>query len=115
MGCKLLGCAGGGTAARVPQHGVHRGRARHPGERSGQIGNRADKSLLALRTAVDAVLVGAGTARTERYRKLVKAESQRRLRLERGLAEEPLACIVSAGLALSPESVPLLGSPPRGS
>jgi riboflavin biosynthesis pyrimidine reductase len=82
------------------------------GGRSGPIGNRADKELfLALRTAVDAVLFGAGTARAERYRRLVKDESQRRLRLERGLAAEPLACIVSAGLALSPESVPLLGEP----
>jgi riboflavin biosynthesis pyrimidine reductase len=82
------------------------------GGRSGPIGNRADKELfLALRTAVDAVLVGAGTARAERYRRLVKDESQRRLRLERGLAAEPLACIVSAGLALSPDSVPLLGEP----
>ena len=80
--------------------------------RSGPIGNRADKELfLALRTAVDAVLVGAGTARAERYRRLVKAESQRRLRLERRLAAEPLACIVSSSLALSPESVPLLGDP----
>lgn len=80
--------------------------------RSGPIGNRADKELfLALRTAVDAVLVGAGTARTERYRRMVKDESQRRLRLERGLAEEPLACIVSASLALSPESIPLLADP----
>jgi riboflavin biosynthesis pyrimidine reductase len=80
--------------------------------RSGPIGNRADKELfLALRTAVDAVLVGAGTARTERYRRMVKDESQRRLRLERGLAEEPLACIVSTGLALSPESIPLLADP----
>jgi riboflavin biosynthesis pyrimidine reductase len=82
------------------------------GGRSGPIGNCADKELfLALRTAVDAVLVGAGTARTERYRRLVKAESQRQLRLERGLAAEPLACIVSANLALSPESVPLLEEP----
>jgi riboflavin biosynthesis pyrimidine reductase len=80
--------------------------------RSGPIGNRADKELfLALRTAVDAVLVGAGTARAERYRRLVKAESQRRLRLERRLAAEPLACIVSSSLALSPESIPLLGDP----
>jgi riboflavin biosynthesis pyrimidine reductase len=80
--------------------------------RSGPIGNRADKELfLALRTAVDAVLVGAGTARGERYRRLVRDEAQRRLRQERGLAEEPLACIVSAGLSLSPESVPLLADP----
>ncbi len=82
------------------------------GGRSGPIGNRADKELfLALRTAVDAVLVGAGTARTEHYRRLVQDELQRRLRQARGLAEEPLACIVSAGLALSPESVPLLADP----
>ena len=82
------------------------------GGHSGPIGNRADKELfLALRTAVDAVLVGAGTARAERYRRLVKDELQRRQRHERGLAEEPLACIVSASLALSPESVPLLADP----
>ena len=82
------------------------------GGHSGTIGNRADKELfLALRTAVDAVLFGAGTARAERYRRLVKDESQRRLRLERGLAAEPLACIVSASLELSAESVPLLGEP----
>ncbi len=80
--------------------------------RSGPIGNRADKELfLALRAGVDAVLFGAGTARAERYRRLVKAESQRQLRLERGLTAEPLACIVSASLALSPESVPLLADP----
>ncbi len=80
--------------------------------RSGPIGNRADKELfLALRTAVDAVLFGAGTARAERYRRLVKDESQREARLRRGLAAEPLACIVSNSLALSPESVPLLGEP----
>ncbi len=82
------------------------------GGRSGTIGNRADRELFhALRTAVDAVLVGAGTARAERYRRLVRDEAQRRLRRARGLAEEPLACIVSASLTLSPESVPLLADP----
>ena len=82
------------------------------GGRSGPIGNRADKQLfLALRTAVDAVLVGAGTARAERYRGLVRDPGRRGLRLERGLAEEPLACIVSSSLALSPESLPLLADP----
>ncbi len=82
------------------------------GGRSGAIGNRADRELFhALRTAVDAVLVGAGTARAERYRRLVKDEAQRRLRHERGLSEEPLACIVSASLALSPDTVPLLADP----
>jgi riboflavin biosynthesis pyrimidine reductase len=80
--------------------------------RSGAIGNRADRELFrALRTAVDAVLVGAGTARAEHYRQLVYDEGARRLRGERGLAAEPLACIVSSSLALSTEEVPLLADP----
>jgi riboflavin biosynthesis pyrimidine reductase len=82
------------------------------GGRSGAIGNRADRELFhALRTAVDAVLVGAGTVRAERYRRLVKDEAGRQLRRERGLSEEPLACIVSASLALSPDTIPLLADP----
>jgi riboflavin biosynthesis pyrimidine reductase len=81
------------------------------GGRSGPIGDRADRELFhALRTAVDAVLVGAGTVRAERYHRLVRDEAHRRLRRERGLAEEPLACIVSASLSLTPE-IPLLADP----
>ncbi|MFI5004066.1 MAG: dihydrofolate reductase family protein [Solirubrobacterales bacterium] len=81
------------------------------GGRSGPIGDRGDRELFhALRTAVDAVLVGAGTVRAERYRRLVRDEGHRRLRQARGLAEEPLACIVSAGLSLGPE-IPLLADP----
>jgi riboflavin-specific deaminase-like protein len=82
------------------------------GGRSGPIGDRADSELFhALRTAVDAVLVGAGTVRAERYRRLVRADTSRQLRRSRGLAEEPLACIVSAGLTLTPKDVPLLADP----
>jgi riboflavin biosynthesis pyrimidine reductase len=81
------------------------------GGRSGSIGNRADRELFhALRTAVDGVLVGAGTVRAERYRGLVRDEAHRRLRRARGLAEEPLACIVSASLDLAPD-IPLLADP----
>lgn len=81
------------------------------GGRSGPIGNRADRELFhALRAAVDAVLVGAGTVRTERYGRLVREEAQRRLRAARGLAEEPLACLVSASLDLAPD-IPLLADP----
>jgi riboflavin-specific deaminase-like protein len=81
------------------------------GGRSGPIGNRADREFFhGLRTAVDAVLVGAGTVRAERYHALVREESHRRLRRARGLAEEPLACIVSASLAL-PADLPLLADP----
>jgi riboflavin-specific deaminase-like protein len=82
------------------------------GGRSGPIGDRADNELFhALRTTVDAVLVGAGTVRAEHYRRLVRGDAARQLRRTRGLAEEPLACIVSAGLGLNPEEVPLLADP----
>ncbi len=68
--------------------------------RSGALGERADKELfLGLRTIVDAVMAGAGTVRAERYRRLVRDERRRRLRRERGLAEEPLAAVASARLA----------------
>ncbi len=79
--------------------------------RSGPIGNRADRELFhGLRTAVDAVMAGAGTIRTERYGPIVAEESRRRARLERGLAAEPLACIVSGRLSL-PVDIPLLADP----
>jgi riboflavin biosynthesis pyrimidine reductase len=81
------------------------------GGRSGPIGGDADKALfLGLRTAVDGVMAGAGTVRAERYRRLVRDERRRAIRRERGLAEEPLACIVSGRLALSAE-IPLLADP----
>jgi riboflavin-specific deaminase-like protein len=81
------------------------------GGRSGPISDRADRELFhSLRAAVDAVLVGAGTVRIERYGRIIRDEPVRRLRLERGLAEEPLACIVSGRLALDAE-IPLLADP----
>ncbi len=81
------------------------------GGRSGPIGNSADRELFhALRGTVDAVMAGAGTVRVERYRALVRDEARRRRRRERGLAEEPLACIVSGRLALPPD-IPLLCDP----
>jgi riboflavin-specific deaminase-like protein len=77
--------------------------------RSGPIGNRADHELFhALRTAVDAVLVGAGTVRAEHYGRIVREDAARELRRMRGLAEEPLACIVSTSLALPAADIPLL-------
>jgi len=78
---------------------------------SGAIGNRADRALFhALRGAVDAILVGAGTVRAERYGPLIRDPERRRRRVDRGLAEEPLACIVSASLDL-PADLPLLAEP----
>ena len=79
------------------------------GGRSGPLGERADKELLyGLRTAVDAVMAGAGTIRAERYGQLIRDDAQRQTRRARGLSEEPLACIVSGRLALDGE-IPLLG------
>jgi len=79
--------------------------------RSGPISGPADRALFhGLRAAVDGVLVGAGTVRTERYGRMIADQSTRRLRLQRGLTEEPLACIVSGRLAIE-EDLPLLGEP----
>lgn len=79
--------------------------------RSGPIGNRADRELFhGLRATTDAVLAGAGTVRTERYGRIVPDPARRELRRERGLSEEPLACIVSGRLALA-EDIPLLSEP----
>jgi riboflavin-specific deaminase-like protein len=80
--------------------------------RSAAIGNSADRELFhALRGVVDGVLVGAGTARAERYRRLIREPARREQRRARGLAEEPLACIVSRRLALTPPEIPLLDDP----
>jgi riboflavin-specific deaminase-like protein len=79
------------------------------GGRSGPIGGRADRELFhALRTVVDAVMVGAGTARAEHYHTLVRDDSSRALRRARGLREQPLACIVSGRLELGEHDIPLL-------
>jgi riboflavin-specific deaminase-like protein len=79
--------------------------------RSGPIGNRADRELFhALRAGVDAVMAGAGTVRVERYGRIIPSEATRARRLQRGLSEEPIACIVSARLSL-PEDMPLLNEP----
>jgi riboflavin-specific deaminase-like protein len=79
--------------------------------RSGPISDRADRELFhGLRAAADAILVGAGTVRTERYARIIRDERRRRLRAERGLSDEPLACIVTGRLALDTD-VPLLADP----
>jgi riboflavin biosynthesis pyrimidine reductase len=81
------------------------------GGRSVSLSGAADRELFhELRTAVDAVMAGAATIRVERYGRIVPDGSRRRRRIERGLPEEPLACIVSASLTF-PEKIPLLAEP----
>jgi len=113
-GLDLAKCAAGGPSSRpyvmLNMVSTADGRVTLDG-RSGAIGGSADKALfLGLRTAVDGVMVGAGTVRAERYGRLVRAARRREIRREHGLAEEPLACIVSGRMTLSAE-IPLLADP----
>jgi len=81
------------------------------GGRSGPIGNAADQDLFhALRTRVDAVLMGAGTLRAENYGRLVRKPERREARIAAGLNPDPLAVIVSGRLDL-PQDLPLLHEP----
>ena len=63
-----------------------------------------------LRTQVDAVMVGAGTARIERYGRITKSAELREKRVREGLAPDPLAVVVSGRLDL-PADLPLLREP----
>ena len=81
------------------------------GGRTRSLGGEHDRALFhGLREQVDAVMAGAGTAGIERYGRTVRDPERRRRRTERGLAAEPLACIVSGHLSLAPE-IPLLQEP----
>jgi riboflavin-specific deaminase-like protein len=63
-----------------------------------------------LRTQADAVMVGAGTAREERYGRITKNDELRDKRLAEGRAAEALAVVVSGRLDL-PGDLPLLTEP----
>jgi riboflavin-specific deaminase-like protein len=63
-----------------------------------------------LRTQADAVMVGAGTARTERYGRLTKSDELRQIRVNEGLVPDALAVVVSGRLDLPPD-LPLLNEP----
>jgi riboflavin-specific deaminase-like protein len=64
--------------------------------RSGPIGSKVDTEVLQrLRTRVDAVMIGAGTMRAERYGRMVPDQHFRAWRERVGLAHDPLGVIVS--------------------
>jgi riboflavin-specific deaminase-like protein len=74
---------------------------------SGPIGSAADTEMLArLRTRFDAVIIGAGTMRAERYGRPVADQAQRERRERIGLPHDPLMVIVSGRLDL-PWDAPL--------
>lgn len=75
--------------------------------RSGPIGSDTDTAMLAgLRTRFDAVMIGAGTMRVERYGRLVAKQETRERRERAGLAPEPLMVLISGRLDL-PWDAPL--------
>jgi riboflavin biosynthesis pyrimidine reductase len=88
------------TAGRAPVDG-----------RTAPISSVADRQLFhALRTRVDAVMIGAGTLRIERYGRLVRDEARREQRRLAGLQPDPLAIVISGSLDL-PADLPLLQDP----
>jgi riboflavin-specific deaminase-like protein len=74
---------------------------------SGPIGSATDTAMLAgLRTRFDAVMIGAGTMRAERYGRLAGDREQRQRHERAGLPHDPLMVIVSGRLDL-PWDAPL--------
>jgi riboflavin-specific deaminase-like protein len=81
------------------------------GGRSAPVAGSADRELFhELRTQADAVMVGAGTARVERYRRITKTPELRAKREREGVMPDPLAVLVSGRLDLPPD-LPLLQDP----
>ena len=78
--------------------------------RSGKIGSDADTEMLQrLRTRFDAVMIGAGTMRAERYGRIVSNPEWRAQRERIGLPHDPLAVIISGRLDL-PWDAPIFTS-----
>jgi riboflavin biosynthesis pyrimidine reductase len=74
--------------------------------RSGGLGGPGDKELFGvLRGLADAVLVGAGTARTEGYRALRAKDAYAQLRASLGQQPAPVLVLVSGRLDLDHESM----------
>ncbi len=88
--------------------------------RTGPIANRADFELFhALRTRVDAVMVGAETVRVEGYGRLVGDAREREARERAGLRADPLGVLVTrsanvpagVGLLMTPENTVVVLTP----
>jgi riboflavin-specific deaminase-like protein len=86
------------------------GRAAFQG-RSRELSDPADREMFhALREHVDAILVGTGTLRLERYGRLVRDPARRQRRAASGLSPEPLACTFSRTGDV-PIDIPLFAEP----
>ncbi len=81
------------------------------GGRSGPLGDDGDRAMFhGLREHVDAVLVGTGTLRTERYGRMLGRIERRERRLERGFTPEPIACMITRSGNV-PTDIPLFAEP----
>lgn len=81
------------------------------GGRSGPIGSEIDTAMLVgLRTRADALLIGAGTMRAERYGSVVGDRAKQARRQRDGLAPTPLVVLLSGRLEL-PWDAPLFAEP----
>ena len=75
--------------------------------RSGPIGSEVDIAMLVgLRMRVDALMIGAGTMRSERYGRVVGNQAKREQRERDGLSHDPLMVLVSGSMDL-PWDAPL--------
>lgn len=81
------------------------------GGRSAPLSDPGDRALFhGLRERVDAVFAGTGTMRSERYGRLVPDAQRRRRRTTRGLAPDPLACLMTLSGKV-PTEIPLFADP----
>ena len=86
------------------------GRAAFEG-RTAPLSDPADRELFhLLRAQADAILVGTGTLRAERYGRMIKDPARRAARAEAGLSPEPVAVTLTRSLGL-PYAIPLFQEP----
>ena len=79
------------------------GAAQGTDSRSGTLSSPADQQVFALqRSLCDVIVVGAGTARVEGYRPVLRSEVDVELRERLGLAPVPTIAVVSQSLTLDP-------------
>jgi riboflavin-specific deaminase-like protein len=82
------------------------GRAAFRG-RSAPLSDPGDRSMFhGLRERVDGVFAGTGTMRAERYGRLVRDPDRRARRAARGLAPDPVACVITRSGEI-PTEIPL--------
>lgn len=79
--------------------------------RSGPIGGEGDHAMFhGLRTIVDAILVGTGTLRAEKYGRMIRRPQRRAMRAALGLEEDPIALLLTRSGEL-PWDAPLFQEP----